>query len=241
MSESFRRVGSGAMKELAPGVWQLQGRPADLINTYLVGDVLIDSATRYDGRRILSELRGRTVSAHALTHAHPDHLGSSHMICERLGIPFWVGAADALAAADPGALAAALLPARLRGAPVPLDWLGRLYSLSHAGPGHPVSRELHEGDEVAGFRVLDVPGHSPGHIALWRESDRVLIAGDVFWNFHFSGGKPGLTLPLVCWDHAQNRDAARRLAALEPALVCLGHGPPVRDPQKLSKLAGEPG
>mgnify|MGYP002128813951 CR=1 FL=1 len=36
---------------------------------------------------------------------------------------------------------------------------------------------LREGDEVAGFEVLDAPGHSPGHIALWREQDRTLIAG----------------------------------------------------------------
>ena len=49
-------------------------------------------------------------------------------------------------------------------------------------PGHPVARRLREGDEVARLRVLDAPGHSPGHIALWRESDRTLISGDVFFN-----------------------------------------------------------
>ncbi len=42
-----------------------------------------------------------------------------------------------------------------------------------------VDRALAEGDEVAGFRVLDTPGHSPGHVAYWRESDGVLICGDV--------------------------------------------------------------
>lgn len=42
-------------------------------------------------------------------------------------------------------------------------------------PAHPVGRRLREGDEVAGFTVLDVPGHSPGYIALWRESDGVLL------------------------------------------------------------------
>ncbi len=48
--------------------------------------------------------------------------------------------------------------------------------------GHPVARRLREGDEVAGFVVLDVAGHSPGHIALWREADRTLVCGDVFSN-----------------------------------------------------------
>jgi hydroxyacylglutathione hydrolase len=227
------------MKELAPGVWQLQGRPQDLINTYLLEDVLIDSATRFDGGRILSELHGRSVSAHALTHAHPDHLGSSHMICEHLGIPLWVGADDAAAAADSAVLAASLVPQGLRHLPLPANTLAGLFVSAQAGPGHPVARELGEGDEVAGFQVLHVPGHTLGHVAFWRASDRVLVAGDVFWNFQFVAGAPGLTLPIAfsCSDPAQNRDSARRLAALEPELVCFGHGPPGRDSQKLSRLA----
>jgi hydroxyacylglutathione hydrolase len=47
-------------------------------------------------------------------------------------------------------------------------------------PPHPVARRLREGDAVGDFVVLDVPGHSPGHIALWRASDRTLVVGDVF-------------------------------------------------------------
>jgi glyoxylase-like metal-dependent hydrolase (beta-lactamase superfamily II) len=42
-----------------------------------------------------------------------------------------------------------------------------------------------------------------------------------------------MPLPASCSDPAQNRDSARRLAALEPALVCFGHGPPLRDPSSL--------
>jgi hydroxyacylglutathione hydrolase len=38
-------------------------------------------------------------------------------------------------------------------------------------------------------------------------------------------------------DPARNRDSIRRVAALEPALVCFGHGPPLRDPRKLSEFA----
>ena len=71
-SGSFARV-----KQLADGVWQLRGFPPDAISVYLVEDVLIDAATRHGGRRILRQLRDREVSAHALTHAHPDHQGAS--------------------------------------------------------------------------------------------------------------------------------------------------------------------
>jgi hydroxyacylglutathione hydrolase len=43
-------------------------------------------------------------------------------------------------------------------------------------------------------------------------------------------------------DPARNRESARRLAALEPELVCFGHGPPLRDPAKLSEfIAALPG
>ena len=73
------------MKELPPGLWQLRGFPPHGINVYLMGDVLVDAATRRAGRRILGQLKGRPVTAHALTHAHPDHQGASHEVCERSG------------------------------------------------------------------------------------------------------------------------------------------------------------
>src|SRR4051794_28683019 len=90
------------MRELAPGVWHVTGGLLpNSINTYLLGDVLVDAGARHDAGRILKALQGHTVTAHALTHAHADHQGSSHAVCERLGIPFWVGAADVAAAEDP--------------------------------------------------------------------------------------------------------------------------------------------
>jgi hydroxyacylglutathione hydrolase len=226
------------VKQLARDVWQLDGRPADMINVYLVGGVLIDAGTRYDEGRILRQLGDRTVSAHALTHAHPDHLGSSHAVCEQLGIPFWVGEQDAGAAEDDAKLEASLRPAGLDRLPFSVDPLVKMFLRSQAGPVHPVARRLNEGDEVADFQVLDTPGHTAGHIAFWRESDGTLIVGDVLWNFQFAGGRPGLTqpIPLVNWDSAVNRDSARRLAALEPALVCFGHGPAMRDTRRFVQV-----
>ena len=102
-----------------------------------------------------------------------------------------------------------------------------------------MERRLQEGDEVAGFTVIDVPGHSAGHIALWRESDRVLIAGDVLNSMNLMTTIPGLQEPPKVFtpDPARNRESIKRIAALEPRVACFGHGPVWRDPAKLSELA----
>jgi hydroxyacylglutathione hydrolase len=213
------------MKELADDLYQLRGFPPNGINVYLMGDVLIDAATRYGHRRIFRELYGRDVAAHALTHAHADHEGSSNRVCETLAIPMWCGERD-VAVAESGDFVANM--AR------PPGFLFGLFVKLARGPGHPVARALKEGDEVAGFKVLETPGHTPGHVSFWRESDRALICGDVLFNMNIYTGVPGLREPIriATPDPATNRDSARRLAELEPALVCFGHGPPLRDTRK---------
>ena len=188
--------------------------------------MLIDAGTQFDRRRILRQLEGRTVSAHALTHAHPDHFGSSHAVCEALGIPLWCGERDAHV---------------VQGArPEPAE--GRVARLLVRMPlpePHAVERRLGEGDEVAGFSVLDTPGHSPGHVSYWRESDRTLLCGDVYFNLNMLTLRPGLHEPprLLTHEPERNRESIRRLAALRPALVLFGHGPPLRDPDRLARFA----
>jgi glyoxylase-like metal-dependent hydrolase (beta-lactamase superfamily II) len=88
------------MKLLADGLLQLGGFPPNAINVHLMGDVLVDAATRRNGRSILKQLRRHDVRAHAVTHAHPDHQGASHQVCEALGIPLGCGEADADAVED---------------------------------------------------------------------------------------------------------------------------------------------
>ena len=212
------------MKQLADGVWQVAGFPPNAINVFVIEDVLIDASTRYATRRILRQTKGHRLTAHALTHAHPDHQGASHNVCERLGIPFWVGEADADPAERPE-----LISERQ-----PDHFMAQLFGRTCTGPGHPVDRKLVEGDEVAGFEVLHVPGHSAGHVAFWRESDRVLIAGDVLNTADPFLAIPGLREPKPYFtpDPAQNRRSARRLGELEPRLLLVGHGPPYRDTRK---------
>src|SRR3954468_24902845 len=83
------------MRLVADDVYLLRGFPQYAINAYLVGDVLIDAGTKLAARRILRQIETRPVNAHAITHAHPDHFGSSHRICTELGIPLWAPANDA--------------------------------------------------------------------------------------------------------------------------------------------------
>src|SRR4051795_9529474 len=217
------------MTELAPGVHQLYGFPKYGINWYIAGDVLIDAGGKPDTGRIIKSVEEHGVTAHALTHAHPDHQGASHAVCERFGIPFLVPERDVEVAEKPELMLE-------RQPPKPLNKL--MYKM-FAGPGHKVDQVLREGDEVAGFTVLDTPGHSAGHVVFWRESDRVLIAGDVVNTMHPFTMKRGVREPLDVFtpDPAENRRSIKRIAELEPSLLLVGHGPPVRDPQKLKDLA----
>jgi glyoxylase-like metal-dependent hydrolase (beta-lactamase superfamily II) len=213
------------MKQLAEGLYLLHGLPPFAINVYLMGDVIVDAGTRRSAGRIIRQVRGCPISALTLTHAHPDHQGSCHEVCEALGVPLWCGAADADAVEDPRVMLRRL----------PENWLTRAIGPLMSGPPHPVARRLHEGDEVAGFTVLETPGHCAGHVSYWRAADRVLILGDVLAHFRPPIGVGGLCEPprLFSPDPAENRRSARRVAALEPARVCFGHGPPLADTSRL--------
>jgi glyoxylase-like metal-dependent hydrolase (beta-lactamase superfamily II) len=191
--------------------------------------VIIDTASRHAGRRILKQVKGRDLSAVALTHVHPDHDGAAKEVCEKLGLPLWVGEVD--------------VPLMEEQPVQPSHPAQKLSSALFEGPRHKVDRALREGDEVGGFTVLDVPGHTPGHLAFWRESDRSLILGDVLFGLHPLTGLRQLREPpdFFTPDPAQNRESARKLAALEPALVCFGHGPPERDTKRFTDfVAGLP-
>jgi glyoxylase-like metal-dependent hydrolase (beta-lactamase superfamily II) len=138
--------------------------------------------------------------------------------------------------------------------PRPLHELGPGLALARGGPGrslnvyllgdvvlapvaaHPVSRTLGEADLLGGFEVLEVPGHSPGALALWREGDRVLVCGDVVANFGLHPSRPRLVLApaALSSDYQQNRRSAARLAELRPRLACCGHGFAVTDPGRFA-------
>jgi glyoxylase-like metal-dependent hydrolase (beta-lactamase superfamily II) len=208
-----------ALEPVAPGVWLLPLAPRYALNVYVVGEVLVDAGLRSSAPRILEALRDRELHAHLLTHAHPDHQGASAAVCRALDLPLWVGLRDR-EAAEAGRFSIGYDDLR---APLfrPADLL--------AGPGHPVDRELREGDVVAGFEVIETPGHTPGHLSLWRASDGVVILGDVASHRNPLALRRGLhpSSRLFTGDRAKNLRSIRRIAALRPRLVFFGHGPPL--------------
>lgn len=215
------------MQSIARDLYHLGGFPRYAINQYLLGNerdgfVLLDAGTRWAARWLRRQLAGRRVVAHALTHVHPDHQGASRAVCEALGVPLWCGERG-VEDMERGSVEKQLPPH-----PIP-----RGFHWVWTGPPHPVDRVLCEGDEVAGFRVLETPGHAPSHLSFWREADGVLICGDVVANQWLFRDSPYLTEPTEIYtpDPPRNRESARRLAALNPRIVCFGHGPPLHDTQ----------
>jgi hydroxyacylglutathione hydrolase len=208
---------------MSEDVWQLPLLPRSGINAYLIGDVLVDTGIKQSAGKIAGMLKGRSISAIALTHAHGDHAGAMKRLAAQLGVPVWCGAADR-EAAETGHLVHSATVERLR--------VGRLVDAAAGFDGVPVARTLTEGDTLsAGFMVLDTPGHSPGHVSFWRQADRTLICGDVFFHIQLPAITPGLRQPpdLLTPDPGQNRESERKLAGLEPATVGFGHGPVLRD------------
>ncbi len=116
----------------------------------------------------------------------------------------------------------------------PIDVSARLRTLPLDGsvPGMP------------GWRWLHTPGHSAGHISLWRESDRAIIAGDAFITTNQESAyavalqKPEMHGPpkyfTPDWDAA--RASVKALADLQPKLVVTGHGRAMQGPEMLQAL-----
>jgi glyoxylase-like metal-dependent hydrolase (beta-lactamase superfamily II) len=205
------------MQQMATQVWRLASwRP--LINVYLVGDVLIDTGRRQDGKRILAQLEERPLELVALTHAHADHQGSAHEVCEARGVPLACHADDVDAMEGRSSMAGT-------------STIGRLVTRRWGGPPHPVARTLRDGDEVAGFRVVHAPGHSPGEVIFFREYDGVAICGDVIRNVSYATMRSKILAPPdgFNYDSEQNRASIRKLAELSPSLILPGHGDAVRD------------
>ena len=91
-----------------------------------------------------------------------------------------------------------------------------------------ISETVDEGDEIAGFRVVHLPGHAPGLIGLWRESDRLALSSDCFYTLDMWGRSCDPVLPSAIYnfDTEQARESIRKLAALQPAAAWPGHARP---------------
>jgi len=240
------------IEELTPDLGRLR---IAFVNVYLSGRpgvpndwVLIDAGLAMGAAQILSVAADRfgddaRPAAIVLTHGHFDHVGALEPLlavwdvpvyAHPLELPFLTGRADY---PPPDPTVGRGLMARLsplfpeRG----IDLGARVRALSPTGAVQ----------GMPGWRWIHTPGHSPGHVSLFRASDRALIAGDaitttrpesvfaVVTQREELGGPPSYFT--IDWTKA--RRSVHALAALHPTLVAAGHGTPMRGPTKANEIA----
>jgi glyoxylase-like metal-dependent hydrolase (beta-lactamase superfamily II) len=106
-----------------------------------------------------------------------------------------------------------------------------------------VEGTVQEGDEIAGFRVVDFPGHAPGLIGLFRERDRLALVSDCFYTLDPQTGIKGPPrVPHSAFNASTDQASAsiRKLAALEPSAAWPGHADAVTEDvaRQLHQAAG---
>lgn len=243
------RVAEYVVDEVASGVARLR---VAVVNVYFIGQprgaswVLVDAGLPVGAAEILRVAADRfgveaRPAAIVLTHGHFDHAGALETLlavwnvpvyAHTAELPFLTGIAD-YPPPDPtvgAAVTARLAPPRPEHG---IDLGDHVQPLPANGnvPGAP------------GWRWIHTPGHSPGHVSLFRASDRVLIAGDAVATtdqesiYSLIGQPRELSGPpayfTIDWDKAERSVAT--LASLKPARLAPGHG----DPMAHRKLAAE--
>ena len=218
------KAGGAEPEEVAEGVWRVQGQPGRC-NVYFVRDG--DGVLMFDaGARTMTTAVG-TAAARlggltriVLGHGHTDHRGTA----PAFDVPVLCHPDEVVDAEGSGGWR--YWDDELRFLPFPNRQLHRFFH-AKAWDGGPVkiAGTVSEDDDVAGFRVVHLPGHAPGLIALWRERDRVALTSDVFYTLDMLGrdSEPHLPMDGYNLDTEQARASLRRLAALEPAVAWPGH------------------
>ena len=225
----LKRALYGAEPEaIAPGVWVLRGGRPRTMNVYLIADD--GGVTVFDGG--IADMAPALAAAGArlggirrvvLGHADADHRGAipgldAPVLCHPLER---AGAESDSSFRDYWRLD--LLPAYAR----------PLYPklLTHwDGGAVKITDTVDEGDEVAGFRVVHLPGHAPGLIGLFRDEDRLALVSDCFYTVDpvTGRGTPAqVPHPAFNQDTDQARASIRKLASLDPSVAWAGHTKPV--------------
>jgi hydroxyacylglutathione hydrolase len=215
-------------RQVAEGVWLVQGGfPSKVMNVFLIEDegqvTVFDAGIRAMTNGVASHAAALGgVKRIVLGHGHPDHRGTA----PGLGAPVFCHPDEVEETQGDGGehyfdfskldwYARALMPRFLK------SWDG--------GPVQ-VEGTVAEGDEIAGFKVVAFPGHAPGMIGLWRESDRLALVSDTLYTLNPQTGlKGGPRVPHRAFNHDTEQAIAsiRKLAAMEPATVWPGHADPL--------------
>lgn len=228
-----------AFREVADGVWSLRSA---IVNVAFVSEsddtwVLVDAGLSFSAADILDhaeELFGDDPpTAIYLTHGHFDHVGALEELFEVWGdvpvyahsleLPYLTGKSS-YPPPDPSVGGGAMA------------WMSFLYPKGPIDIGES-ARALPQGElpGLPGWRVINTPGHSPGHISLFRDEDRTLIAGDAFVTTKQESftavllQKEEVNGPPMYYtvDWEQARRSVESLAALQPESVITGHGTPM--------------
>lgn len=220
-------------ERVADGVWLLRGDLRKSMNIYFLeedgGVVQFDAGSKAmtKAAKAAGERLGG-VKRVVLGHAHADHRGTA----PSMGVPVFCHPDEVADAESDAAIAPYMDLSQLPVAPV--RWIYPTLLRRWDGGAVKIDGTVSEGDEVAGFKVIHFPGHAPGLIGLWRESDRVAIVSDVVY-FVDSGrlrplpkGEASVPHPAWAWNHQKAKESVRKLAALEPKVVCAGHAEPLR-------------
>jgi glyoxylase-like metal-dependent hydrolase (beta-lactamase superfamily II) len=232
--------------EIARGVIRI---PTGISNAYILGSsqhwTLIDSGTEGYANKIreTAEQRfggGSRPEAIVLTHGHFDHAGSAGVLARewnvpiyahRLEIPYLTGKSKY---PPPDPTVGGFMSQVIRFFPnKAYDYGDAVHELTVSNP-----------QSLDGWRVIETPGHTPGHVSFFREEDRVLIAGDAFCTLNQDSmigtisKKPQVSRPpayyTTNWEQAQ--DSVQRLADLTPRLLAAGHGEPMGGYEALRQL-----
>jgi glyoxylase-like metal-dependent hydrolase (beta-lactamase superfamily II) len=236
----LRRVAAADPEPVADGVWLVRGGLARSMNVYLVEEPDGPGVTVYDagekgmaGAIVAAAGRFGGITRVVLGHGDTDHRGSA---------PALRAHADVLCHPD------AVEQAQGSGGrdywrmdELPLD-VRLLHRFTHrfvwdGGPVH-IDGTVRAGDVVAGFEVVDLPGHAPGLIGLWRERDRVALVSDLFYmtDMHGRPQPPAVPIDVYNLDTEQAKRSIAKLAALRPAIVAPGHLGPLTGPDVVAQL-----
>jgi hydroxyacylglutathione hydrolase len=219
---------AGGPEPVADGVWVVRGGfPRKEMNVYLVRDG--DGVLAFDAgiRAMADAVAAAAASLGGLTrivlgHGHPDHRG----VAPFFDVPVLCHADNREDAEGDGGFRYFDFSKLKPYARVAYPFMLRMWD---GGPVR-IADTVAEGDDVAGFEVVGIPGHAPGMIALWRAADRLALTSDCFYTLDSQTGRhgpPRLAHDGFNFDTEQARASIRKLAALEPAAAWPAHAKPV--------------
>jgi len=226
------------LEPVADGVWLLRGDFRSSMNVYFVEDgdgvVVFDAGEKGMAKAIaaVGERLGG-IKRVVLSHADTDHRGSAPALSSLAPIvchPDALGEAEGSGGRSYWDLSKLPLGPRL------------LHRFTHRfiWDGGPVKivETVTEGDRVADFEVIELAGHAPGLIGLWRASDRVALVSDTVYLTTMTGRPAPPHVPQEAYnlDTEQARASIRKLAALDPAIVAVGHLGPLAGQTVRSEL-----